>query len=569
MGEFLFQYQRVHPVSWVYVSSLMMIALYFKFSRFWSVRNLDLLLLILLSPGLLLVYFGDAIERGEYALDDMKLAAKSESEIDSSVNVANPLSAEIGSTADETETGGFSEDALFPPEDEGLTVPEGDLTIVDTAPSSASQVDGTLDASGVAAVVAEERTSQSSRTDSGDPLIERIVHGGRVRQWGYHLLICSGGLLLVRLLLDPIMVRRPLLEPNLTVGGLAFLAGSLFVFLMANVINGNPSEDDLIGAKRAVDIIKGEETNVVDDSLKRHGPGYQILNLMPAITTITLVRNNDGLDRTEETQIRYAATAKTMAIISHLAIVVGLVIVGYRHFDNIRMGIGAAALYLMLPYTSQHTGRVDHVMPAALLVWAILCYRRPSLAGIFVGLAIGAVYYPLFLLPLWISFYWQRGLMRFMAGVVVTLVIMVVSLGLTSGSWEVFLSQLQQMFGLWLPHQEGLGGIWRDYSVDGVPEWDPVYRMPVLVAFVVLSMALAIWPAQKNLGTLISCSAAVMLATQFWHGFGGGLYVAWYLPLLLLTIFRPNLEDRVALAVLGVGWFPRRRAIVESVDQAA
>lgn len=50
-----------------------------------------------------------------------------------------------------------------------------------------------------------------------------------------------------------------------------------------------------------------------------------------------------------------------------------------------------------------------------------------------------------------------------------------------------------------------------------------------------------------------------MVATQFWHGHGGGLYMAWYLPLLLLTVFRPNLEDRVALSVLGEGWLPRRR----------
>ena len=69
-----------------------------------------------------------------------------------------------------------------------------------------------------------------------------------------------------------------------------------------------------------------------------------------------------------------------------------------------------------------------------------------------------------------------------------------------------------------------------------------------------LSFTLAIWPAQKNLGTLLSCSAAVMVATQFWHGYGGGLYMGWYLPLTLLTVFRPNLEDRVALAVLGEGW---------------
>ena len=79
-----------------------------------------------------------------------------------------------------------------------------------------------------------------------------------------------------------------------------------------------------------------------------------------------------------------------------------------------------------------------------------------------------------------------------------------------------------------------------------MPFIDPVYRLPVLAGFLVLSFSLALWPAQKNLGTLMSCSAAVMLGTQFWHGDTGGLYMAWYLPLLLLTIFRPNLEDRVA-----------------------
>ena len=73
------------------------------------------------------------------------------------------------------------------------------------------------------------------------------------------------------------------------------------------------------------------------------------------------------------------------------------------------------------------------------------------------------------------------------------------------------------------------------------------------------SFSLALWPAQKNLGTLMSCSAAVMLGTQFWHPHGGGLYMAWYLPLVLLTIFRPNLEDRVALSRVGRGLVSQAR----------
>ncbi|MEY4177892.1 MAG: hypothetical protein RLY70_1466, partial [Planctomycetota bacterium] len=42
MSELLFHYEKVNPTTWAYLSSLMMIGLYFKFSRIWSVRNLDL-----------------------------------------------------------------------------------------------------------------------------------------------------------------------------------------------------------------------------------------------------------------------------------------------------------------------------------------------------------------------------------------------------------------------------------------------------------------------------------------------------------------------------------------------
>jgi hypothetical protein len=206
------------------------------------------------------------------------------------------------------------------------------------------------------------------------------------------------------------------------------------------------------------------------------------------------------------------------------------------------------------------TGHIDHALPAALLVWAVLCYRRPLTAGLFLGLATSLVYYPLFLLPLWITFYWRRGLARFVIGVSAAMVVMAIALVFIPDT--SYLANLQQMFGLWLPMQKGLEGIW-------ALGWNPVYRMPVLAAFVALSGTLAIWPPQKNLGTLLSCSAAVMVATQFWHGFGGGLYMGWYLPLALLTIFRPNLEDRVALAVLGEGWVPRRNTALNGGFKAA
>ena len=91
----------------------------------------------------------------------------------------------------------------------------------------------------------------------------------------------------------------------------------------------------------------------------------------------------------------------------------------------------------------------------------------------------------------------------------------------------------------------------------------------MLAAFIVLIATLAIWPAPKNLGTLLSCSATVLLGSQFWKAHNGGLFMAWYLPVLLLTVFRPNLENRVALLVLEADWFPRRRTTPPATTERA
>ena len=52
MPSSLFQYEML-PTTWFYMSSMIIFAVFFKFNRFWCVRNLDLLGLLLLTPGLL------------------------------------------------------------------------------------------------------------------------------------------------------------------------------------------------------------------------------------------------------------------------------------------------------------------------------------------------------------------------------------------------------------------------------------------------------------------------------------------------------------------------------------
>ena len=485
MSEILFHYHKIDPATWVYLSSFLMIGLFFKFNRFWSVRNLDLVLLILLAPGLVMV------------------------------NEARQMASQPG----------------------------GEVAAADAPAADAP--------------TAEAPQSESIRPGGVSPDYLAYI--------GYLWLFAISGVWLVRLLLDPTMVRRPLLEPNATNGCLAFLGVALFAFLMANVVTSPLSAEDLSGAKGAQALLKGVDTSGNEDQpedYRQHGPGYYLIHLLPTIPTSPFIPTN-----VRQTDRAFEIVAKLMAIVSHLAVVAGLVTIGYWHFENIRMGLGAAMLYLMLPYTAQMTGHVDHVLPAALLLWAVVLYRRPGLAGFFLGLAIAVFYYPLFLLPLWISFYWQRGLARFLSGGGVAIALMILSLVFVSKDLASFWLKFQPMFALWIPKTEGLVGIWglREFG------WDPWYRLPVIAACGALAGGLAIWPAHKNLGTLLSCSAAMMVAVQFWHGFGvgGGMYMAWFLPLLLMTVFRPNLEDRVALSVLGEGWFTKRRARLAQLDRAA
>ncbi len=414
MREILFEFQ-LSPTTWAYVSALMTIGIYFKFHRFWSVRNLDLIALIAFSPGLLLIFHG----------------------------------------------------------------------LVKNMPS--------------------------------------------LVQAGYVWLFAVGGFFLIRLLLDPVMVRRPLLEPNLSAGGLTFTGASLLVFLMANVVM-NPEER--LEYQLAKQPFVSEAT-----------PGYLPLLKLAAMSEEVVA----AIDKTKTEAFRRAlltlALARSLVILAHLALVLGMVLVGYRHFDNIHTGVAAASLYLLLFYSSQMTGRLDHVIPAVLLVWAVVTYRRPIVSGCFIGVAAALVFYPLFLLPLWCGFYWHRGLVRFTAAVGLALVLMAGFLLLLTDA-AAMPNALRHMFGLVGFATRNASGFWAEHA--------PVFRIPVAVAYVALCLSLALWPAQKNLGTLLSCSAAVMLASQFWHMPQGGLSMAWYLPLLILTMFRPNLEDRMAQSAVAV-----------------
>jgi hypothetical protein len=546
MSEFLLYYKRPDPTTWVYMSSFLTIGLFFVFHRFWSIRNLDVVLLILLAPGLLMVYEGRRRQLVESEVTAQQFRFRQLGRRPNHVSVRKPLSQRplgdlgplLGALPVFALTQNDSANAVTE-----RNVTERDATDqADDLPSDPAE--GPLDESNELGSDRDEASSPEDSQTQG-PLIAGRYDPRNIQRWGFIYLFVVESLILLRLMLDPLMVRRPLLDPNLTTGGLNFIGISLFVFMMANVVTSNPR----------VQVEQGPEL----------GPGYTLMNLLPAIPTRPESDQPGGafppsLAELTPQQLRLTTIAKGLAILAQMIILTGIVLISSRHFGNLRAGFGCATLYLLLPYTAQMTGRVDHALPAALLLLAILCYRRPLLAGVFLGLAGGLVYYPLFLLPLWVSFYWQRGVRSFSIGVASMLVLLVLVLAVDKTS--SLQMDLQRMFGLLNPNRDAhdFRGIW-------ALGWNPIWRLPVIVAFVILSTFFAIWPAQKNLGTLISGSAALLVAAQFWHGDGGGLYIAWFLPLLLLTIFRPNLQDRVATKVVS-GSSPEPRKIGVSADRA-
>jgi hypothetical protein len=474
---YLLAYQQIDPTTWAAAASVLMLSIFFKFNRFWSVRNFDLLLIIAMAPFLLMVNHG------------MNLANQ---------HVIDAPTQANAQTVDSSEESTLSQ---LPPELDG--------------------------------------TDEFSDADVVSPPGRAMQRNGFIGLFGV------GALYLIRMLVDPVLVRRPLLNPNLSLGGLVFLGVCLIALLLANIFSAKPTTDELNMVKSTIRMAKRQAADETESlALRKRGPGYQMLFF---VAVISVFSDNDQVDDIvieQQTNFeRYILVLKILAIVSQSLIVLGLILFSVYNFNSFYIGVGIASVYLLLPYTAIYTGHVEHALPAALMLWALVCFRKPALSGLLLGLATGASYYPLFLLPLWLSFYWERGVRRFAICVGISIFFCAVGPMFTSISVTDYFLQLQKMFGFWQPLMEGLDGIW-------ALGWDRVWRLPLLIAFVILCASFTIWPARKDIGVLIAYSGAVMIGVQFWHGFGGGLFAAWYLPMMLLVFFRTNLSGRTAMTEL-------------------
>jgi len=192
-------------------------------------------------------------------------------------------------------------------------------------------------------------------------------------------------------------------------------------------------------------------------------------------------------------------------------------------------------------------------LPAAFAVWAVACYRAPLMSGALLGLAAGTIFFPVLLFPVWLRFYWRHGALRFVSAYLIALSL---GIGVTLlGLWSVglFPDGLTRSLHLadWQP--------WKAPQSEGL--WQGVhwaYRLPVFILYIAFLLTLFVWPPVKTLAHVVSLSAAVLIGIQFWYAERGGMYVLWYLPLLIVMTLRPTTGEIVTPLSGGVRsrrWF--------------
>ena len=357
------------------------------------------------------------------------------------------------------------------------------------------------------------------------PGLMRLVGGGSVQPWGAFLWLFLGAFLwLVRCLIDLGMTRRPHLEPNLTFSGLACLAVGMMGLLLIETVS--------------LPVDQGAARNPADP---RPAPGEDEPAAPAAGSeTVKKVLDQAPLPSTLRRKPTEVIVARVVAVAAHLGLVIGLLGVGWKHFDRPIAGMAVATCYLILPYTRLALVDAGQIVPAALIVAAVTAYRKPAVAGLAIGLAAGWMPAAIGIVPLWIGFYRGRGMARFALVAIATLALcgaLAWNIPALTAWGRALGARSLAAVGL-LPGVEtpSAGSFWR-----GI---DSAYRLPVLIAYLALTLATSVWPADKNLGELIALTAALLVASQFWYLDEGGTLVPMYLPLVLLMIFRPNLSAK-------------------------
>ena len=525
MDTQLFPLAPVADLPWLAYASLLVVAVYFRFSRALTIRNLDLVLVLLIAAAVVIFSHYRDIPYPD-AKDESPPAA---------VKGADPPSSAISSQ-----------------NLNGETVPNPVVAESPTRVIAESTVESDTNANAsTAGIPVESRSTEVSTPES--PVIESLAavlpksdHDSMVGgdhpfyTWSKLALVALAVLLVVRLLFDESLTRRPRLDQNLNPAGLTFLCIPAFAILAYGVFMKAAPVTNVKAIEHGRALLQRREVEV---------NRTDVLSGVPAPTETLIAAGGAAMAQlsgtlpnsvsvnTGKTRDTELLVARILVVVAHLVVILGLLYIGRQHFASLQLGVAMSCLYLLLPCTAATVHKLSHVLPAACLIWAIASYRKPTVAGVLLGLACGTLFFAVFLLPLWAVFYGRRGAIRFAVSVLGVVVVLAACLMMISGDADSFFNRVVTSTN-WTVYRL----LDDTLAVSETSVSQLFIRIPMAAVFFVMLTAMTVLPRPRNLENLLANSTALVVAAQMWYPEDIGTYVQWYMPLFLLVVFRPRLD---------------------------
>ncbi len=205
-------------------------------------------------------------------------------------------------------------------------------------------------------------------------------------------------------------------------------------------------------------------------------------------------------------------------------------------------GLRMALVWLTFPMLLEivSTGTSDIAM-AALLLGAVLLWRRPGASSAMLAAAAWFKLAPVVLVPIWLAPRRGRRLLEALAGLVAVSLAMIGVLFLLGGAGgpEAMVRAVAFQFS-----RESPQSLW---AVLGVGSLQPLAQAGALALVAAITWRLYREPRLAEQRERIgAAAAAVMIAVQLVANYWTFLYLAWVLPLLALTLFAQPSRQPVA-----------------------
>lgn len=549
-----FPFVQVVDPTWLLYVAVLVIAVYFRFTRVFTIRNLDLILLLLIATASALIAgYKDQVYLPTVAETSLEESAEPSDSTDQArqkskaglpETTESPKDVPSASASTVESTSAENTAAATPPTTDSASSDAS--TAVVQATSDQEKSPATPEDANVKEGAAS--TEEVSAAEESDSNAVPVPQKHPVFVWSSAILLILSILLLIRLILDEGLTRRPRLEQNLNQSGLLFLCVPAFMILMAGALLGNPRETTYKAMEHARALLQRKEVTV--DPAKKGEEQPAPTETLIAAGGAAVAQLSGSLPKSAAEDSPQAirvenVIARVLVVAAHTTVIVGLMVIGKQHFASMQLGIAMSCLYLLLPCTAVNVHNLNHVLPAACLIWAIASYRKPIVSGILLGFAAGTLFFAVFLLPLWAVFYGKKGGLRFIVSVLGVFLVLVTALMMISNDASSLVNKLVTTAN------------WTAYRLldDAMPVDSSLsqlfVRIPMAAIFFVMLTAMTVLPRPRNLENLLANSTCLVVAAQLWYPDDIGAYVLWYLPLFLLVIFRPRLDRFTPPEIVG------------------